>query len=143
MADLTVSFNATGTINGRTYSLAHSFVMEDIVGYARKADDRGTTTGNWDMGDGFATDFLNDPEIVIFGSKGKDATGFTFSTSGGNVKFTIPPGEFGMLVGESNTMLDITTTATSTILAEVEGVTSGPLDNHTVDTKSWAILATT
>ena len=134
MADLTSTLTITGTVNGRSVSISHTFTLEDVYD-AGSLDEEGV--GREHLMAARLAFNQNNPNYLA--CVNKDAFGVTemvFATSGSTINFTLNPGAIVCLTAAEGTglLLD-TATGTGITLEDLATLTS---DN--VHTGTGALL---
>ncbi len=134
MADLTSTLTITGTVNGRSVSISHTFTLEDVYD-AGSLDEEGV--GREHLIAARLAFNQNNPNYLA--CVNKDAFGVTemvFTTSGSTISFTMNPGAIVCLTSAEGTGLLIdTSTGTGITLEDLTFLIS-----DSVEASSGAIL---
>lgn len=130
MSTLTSTIAITGTINGRSINISHTYTNEDIIDAGVMSEEgvgqQHIATG----GDASNNSYIQaNPEYLAMVNK--DAHGVTkmiMNTSGGDINFYLLPGTIAVLTSSPGTGIALATgTGTSIALGDLTNITSNPV----------------
>lgn len=130
MSTLTSTIAITGTINGRSINISHTYTNADIIDAGVMSEEGVGQQHLITGGDGANNSFVQtNPEYLAMVNK--DAHGVTqmiMSTSGGDINFYLLPGTIAVLTSSPGTGIALATgTGTSIALGDLTSITSDPV----------------
>lgn len=130
MSTLTSTIAITGTINGRSINISHTYTNEDIIDAGVMSEEGVGQIHHSTLGSAPNNSYIQaNPEYLAMVNK--DAHGVTkmiMNTSGGDINFYLLPGTIAVLTSSPGTGIALATgTGTSIALGDLTIITSNPV----------------